>query len=174
MDNKDSVVQNLHSLHSLFALFKKVDSESLSSGLSQKSFHQIFGETLSNASDVQCSIDALFSQLAKPDSRNTLRIQFEDFASHLLQQDDTQAPLVTTRPKPLPPISDLSKMSLVHMKALSVEFSVNSNDYGKGLDMDEFVSVTSKVLPDMALEALEAQFMKVDANSDGAVSWYDA
>jgi hypothetical protein len=172
MDNSDNAFQNLHSLHSLFALFKKVDDrESLysggSPGLSEKSFHQIFGEALSNASDVQGSIDAVFSHLAKPDSSKIMRIQFADFASHLLQQDDTLAPLLTTRPKPLPPISDMSKMSLVHMKALSVEF--NSNDDGKGLEMDQFVSVLSQVLPGLASEALEAQFMKVDANSDGFV-----
>jgi Ca2+-binding EF-hand superfamily protein len=53
------------------------------------------------------------------------------------------------------------------MKALSVEF--NSNDDGKGLEMDQFVSVLSQVLPGLASEALEAQFMKVDANSDGFV-----
>jgi len=169
----DSAFQNLRSLHSLFALFKKEDDrESLygggSPGLRQNSFHQIFGEALSNASDVQDSIDAVFALLSKPDSSNIMRIQFADFASHLLQQDDTQVPLLlTTPPRPLPPISDMSKMSLVHMKALSVEF--NSNDDGKGLEMDEFVSVMSKVLPGLALEALEAQFMKVDANSDGVI-----
>jgi hypothetical protein len=104
---------------------------------------------MSNATDVQGSINAVFNHLAQPDSSNIMRIQFADFASHLLQQDGTQAPLLTTRPKPLPPISDMSKMSLVHMKALSVEF--NSNDDGKGLEMDEFVSVLSKVLPSLAV-----------------------
>jgi len=84
---------------------------------------------------------------------------------------DEDSPLCSRISKPagLPPISEMSKMGLVHMRALSSKF--HSNDSGDGLEMENFVNVMSEVLPGMSHEELEAQFMKVDANSDGSVSW---
>lgn len=73
-------------------------------------------------------------------------------------------------PRDLPAVSEMSKISLVHLRALLTEF--NSNDQtGDGLELEEFVRVMSQVLPGMTQEALEAQFMKVDSNSDGSVQW---
>ena len=87
----------------------------------------------------------------------------------LAGDDDTPLRSRIARPVGLPPISEMGKMGLVHLRALLSEF--NSNDGGEGLELDEFVRVMSEVLPGMSQEALEAQFMKVDANSDGSVSW---
>ena len=86
----------------------------------------------------------------------------------LAGDDDTPLHSRLTRQASLPPISEMSKMGLLHMQALLNEFK---NDESGDFDMDEFVEHMSEVMPGMTEEALEAVFMKVDANSDGSVSW---
>ena len=166
-------------LHALFAMFKAADEKGC--GLDEESFLEVFGPALASATHV----DEVFQQLAVEDS-----VKFADFVNYLLQHvqvdrthptvfrtegvklagdDDTPLRSRIARPVGLPPISEMGKMGLVHLRALLSEF--NSNDGGEGLELDEFVRVMSEVLPGMSQEALEAQFMKVDANSDGSVSW---
>ena len=173
-------------LHALFALFKEADEKD--SGLEEARFDAVFRDALSQALG---DLRPVFWQLAKPDASNkSRRVSFSDFVNFLLQHvqvarphptsfrtegvtlaGDEDSPLCSRISKPagLPPISEMSKMGLVHMRALLSKF--HSNDSGDGLEMDQFVTVMSEVLPGMSAEALEAQFMKVDANSDGSVSW---
>ena len=72
--------------------------------------------------------------------------------------------------KHLPPIKDLSAIGLAHLEVLSEGFNA-ADDSGEGLDKEEFVRCFSAVLSDMDEDKLENLFMKIDANSDGTVTW---
>ena len=165
-------------IHSMLAMFKSADEKE--SGLDEDKFMKVFGSTFTQALG-DCR--PIFFQLARTDANKNVRLHFPDFVSYLLQwvqvdqphptsfrtpgtmlagDEDTPLRSRISRPAGLPAISEMSKMGLVHMKALLSEF--NSNDSGDGLDIEEFVRIMSEVLPGMGHEALEAQFMKVDAN----------
>ena len=171
-------------IHALLALFKRSDEKE--SGLSEEAFCAVFEESLSQALG---RLGPVFQQLAKIDASKTSRVFFADFVDFVCRHAKVDGPQMTafrtegvtlagdddtplhsrlTRQASLPPISEMSKMGLLHMQALLNEFK---NDESGDFDMDEFVEHMSEVMPGMTEEALEAVFMKVDANSDGSVSW---
>jgi hypothetical protein len=69
----------------------------------------------------------------------------------------------------LPPM-DLSSIDRVHLEALMTRFNA-ADVSGEGLDKDAFVSCFASVLSDMSADKLVSLFMKIDANSDGTVTW---
>eukprot|EP00026_Physarum_polycephalum_P001543 Phypoly_transcript_01545.p1 GENE.Phypoly_transcript_01545~~Phypoly_transcript_01545.p1 ORF type:complete len:441 (-),score=105.87 Phypoly_transcript_01545:1901-3223(-) len=63
-------------------------------------------------------------------------------------------------------------MILQHLVALKIAFEKADTDKSGGLDMDEFVEAFGEVLgKDLNEQQLQQLFMKIDANSDGMVSW---
>ena len=67
-------------------------------------------------------------------------------------------------------VTDISALEQVHLQQL-VERYMQADTSGQGLDKHKFIECFSEVLPDMTVDQLATLFMKVDANSDGSVSW---
>jgi hypothetical protein len=180
-------------IHALLALFKRSDEKD--SGMPEEVFCAVFHESLSQALGSWVdplrskTLGPVFHQLAKTDAFGKSRVFFADFVDFLCEHAKVDGPLMTvfrtegvtlagdddtplhsrlTAQPSLPPVSEMSKMGLLHMRALLNEFK---NDVSGDFDMEEFVEHMSEVLPGMTKEALEALFMKVDANSDGSVCW---
>eukprot|EP00960_Hanusia_phi_P061164 764762-Hanusia_phi.AAC.1 len=170
-------------VHSLLYRFKVEDDRE--TGMDINKFSAVFGRVFQSL--IGESLSSMFDKIG---SNEDGRITFSHFSHFLLDctrvdkayisafrtsgitlPGDEDSPLKARCSKTvaLPPITDLSKMTLKHMQALSIAF--NSHDNGEGLAMEDFVSVVSEVLPGMDPAVLEAQFMKIDANSDGTVSW---
>ena len=187
-------------IHALLALFKRSDEKDI--GMPEEFFCAVFHESLSQALGSWVddgplrskTLGSVFHQLAKTDAsgKSSARVFFADFVDFLCEHAKVNGPLMTafrtkgvtlagdddtplhsrlTAQPSLPPVSEMSKMGLLHMRALLNEFK---NDASGDFDMEEFVEHMSEVLPGMTKEALEALFMKVDANSDGecVVYWY--
>ncbi|EKX47417.1 hypothetical protein GUITHDRAFT_106860 [Guillardia theta CCMP2712] len=173
----------LDHVHSLLHRFKSEDDREV--GMDLNKFSLVFGRAFQSLAGE--TVSSIFEKIGSDEDG---RIHFSHFSHFLIDctrvekayisafrtsgitlPGDEDSPLKARCSKSvaLPPINDLSKMTLKHMQALSMAF--NSNDNGEGLAMEDFVSVVSDVLHGMDPAVLEAQFMKIDANSDGTVSW---